>query len=192
MLLYLSCDIYAGHLYGNYIYDFFIPFLLIELIYDFIYYWWHYYGHKNEFLWKWVHYKHHEIIYPRYLDVYHMSLIETIFLRVSIVALHDIFGYSKYKLCTMVMIQHYIVFAEMMGHSGYTVNAADLLLSRYILSKFNMTIDAVHHDYHHQKCGTNYCKRLGVWDRIFGTFVDPKMPDIQHRGKGREFMMKKE
>jgi len=141
-----------------------------------IYYWWHYYGHKNQFLWKYVHAKHHEIIYPRYLDVYHMSLWETVFLRVSNFSLHALFRLSSTKMVTMIMIQHYMVFAEMMGHSGFTVNAEDVVLSRWILSQLGMTINVVHHDYHHQKCGTNYCKRLGIWDRVFGTFVDPKMP----------------
>merc|ERR1712048_261232 len=114
-----------------------------------------------------------EIQYPRYWDVYHMSMCETWFLRI--------------KLVTVVMIQHFILFIEFVGHSGFQLTAADVSLCRPIWSKTQVIgIDVVHHDYHHQMVGTNYSKRLGVWDRVFGTYYDPEiMPkDVECSGKG--------
>ena len=150
-----------NHLYSNYFFDFLIPCLVIEVVYDFIYFWWHYYGHKSKFLWKHIHSTHHEIQYPCYWDVYHMSMWETVFLRISIFLLHSQFGLLKNKLVTVVMIEHFILFIEFVGHSGCQLSASDVSLCRFLVSKCKyIGIDVVHHDYHHQMVGTNYCKRL--------------------------------
>lgn len=179
--------IIPNHLYSNYFFDFFIPCFVMEIVYDFIYYFWHYYGHKNKFLWKHIHCIHHEIKYPCYWDVYHMSMWETWFLRISIFLLHSWFGFLKNKLVTVVMIQHFILFIEFVGHSGCQLTAADVSLSRFFLSKVPyIGINVVHHDYHHQMVGTNYSKRLGIWDRVFGTFYDPQIVQTKVKKKSVE------
>ena len=167
-----------AHLIQNYIFDFVLPYFIFELVYDFMYYWWHYYGHKNRFLWDNIHSTHHIITLPRYLDVYHMSMAETLFIRATKWTVYYVFVYfGAIKLSTIVMINCYVLLVEFLGHSGFKIYAKDVCPLKCILHHCipGFVQDSDYHDFHHQKKARNYSKRLAIWDTVFGTMYDPKV-----------------
>ena len=86
-------------------------------------------------------------------------------------------SFSTFKLSTMVLVQNYVI-GELMGHAGFEPNLGKGdagSFARMFTNKMGLSLRAVHHDYHHQKCGTNYGKRLCLWDKVFGTHYNPKI-----------------
>ncbi len=171
------------HLYSytNFIFGFLVPLLFIEIVFDFFYYWWHYHGHKNRWVWKFIHSKHHEIKYPVYWDLYHNHFVDILVIRLIPFALYFVFSIATSKLSTMVLIEHYIILGELLGHAGFALDSIKNPTkdaggsSRFLTTQLGITMTTLHHDYHHQKCGTNYSKRLILWDKLFGSYYEPKI-----------------
>jgi len=177
------------HRMENVLFDFMIPFFMFEMCYDLFYYCWHYMCHRSKFLYTHVHYLHHEIKYTNYFtDVYHMSLYETVVIRVTNGILHNLFSFyffpflfgkqHVYKLTTRLMIQAYVEFVEFAGHAGLEINAKEVMFSRWCISWVSsnvfgsdITLNARQHDLHHQILKCNYSKRLAIWDKLFHTYV---------------------
>merc|ERR1712176_914057 len=68
----------------------------------------------------------------------------------------------------------YIVLDELLGHADSTLDSP----VQPVLYLFTMLgfpeYHARHHALHHTATKCNYGKRGGVWDFIFGTFVEPE------------------
>jgi sterol desaturase/sphingolipid hydroxylase (fatty acid hydroxylase superfamily) len=74
--------------------------------------------------------------------------------------------------CDSWVCHQYIVFTELMGHSGLRLNASPPSTMTWLWRFFDADLVIEDHDLHHRKGwkkSHNYGKQTRVWDRIFGT-----------------------
>lgn len=70
------------------------------------------------------------------------------------------------------MCQQWVVFIELMGHSGLRIHGAPPNVASWFLSIFDAELVIEDHDLHHRKgwrTSANYGKQTRLWDKAFGT-----------------------
>jgi len=160
-LLALFVDLQTGALPPWYI----ILGQIILFIYldDFLYYWLHRTMHRNKWLFRHIHAKHHRFMTPWAITGNYMHPVEFV-LTGSLALLGPLLLEAH-----IVTVWLWIAFRQWEaaeGHCGY-----DLPISptRYL----PFSDGALHHDYHHAKMHGNYGGFLPVADRLFGTYIKP-------------------
>lgn len=154
-------------------------FLIIELsvygvVLDFWFYWYHRLMHQTNALWKY-HRTHHLTKHPNPLltlyadheqEVIDIAFIPALtYITLKLVGLP--MGFYEWWYC-----HQFIVFAELLGHSGLRVHASAPNIITPLLIFLNMDLLIEDHDLHHRfgwKKSHNYGKQTRVWDKIFGT-----------------------
>ena len=186
---------------GNYVREYllFIPkSLVIELMFDFGHYWTHRYCHRNKILFKYVHHDHHTHSHPGPLSTYCQSHFDVLFTNILPWYVAMAFGPSL-TMWQYHLFVCYKTFIEVAGHSGFDTNAPSfpqLPLLPWICKKMNANTTIVlynkEHDWHHYKPTANFSKRFSIWDRIFGTYEQPKFHlRLQTRNNNKENKNKK-
>lgn len=151
---------------------YFIPISFIfELIFDFFHYWSHYYMHKNAFLYKHSHKKHHKFKYPIASTAFYQHSFDLLFTNVlpilgSLYVLSFFINISFHMFCIMNMYKTYI---EIGGHIGKKTAASSFPQCIWLPRIFGIELYTDDHDNHHSKNNCNYSKRFIIWDKLFGT-----------------------
>jgi sterol desaturase/sphingolipid hydroxylase (fatty acid hydroxylase superfamily) len=152
----------------------FLQFAALLYTIDFIQYVCHYAGHETEFLWKYVHSKHHQIHTPSALQCAYGSILSPTLGAALPVVL-------AYLLCQPHASVFYVVAANQVvsfgpyGHSGMQVPLIDVMLG-YGWLPFRATPRL--HDAHHRlsgKAATNLGTTIWLWDYLFGTLTTDRV-----------------
>ncbi|PLN80605.1 hypothetical protein BDW42DRAFT_110042 [Aspergillus taichungensis] len=141
---------------------------------DFWYYGFHRSMHETESLWKY-HRTHHLTKHPNPLLTAYADSVQEFFDIVGI----PLMTYGTMKLMGFPMgfyewwiCQQYVVFTEVLGHSGLRMQATAQNPWTWLLKLCGMELMLEDHDLHHRrgwKSSYNYGKQTRIWDRLFGT-----------------------
>ncbi|OLN89033.1 Alkylglycerol monooxygenase [Colletotrichum chlorophyti] len=147
------------------------------VILDFWFYWYHRLMHEVEYLWK-FHRTHHLTRHPNPLltlfadteqEVWDIAVIP--FLTWATMRLLGFsMGFYEWWFC-----QEYVIFTELIGHSGLRIYATTPTPLAWILRRLNCELVLEDHDLHHRKGwkrSGNYGKHTRLWDRLFGTCLE--------------------
>ncbi|KFY07134.1 hypothetical protein V492_07415 [Pseudogymnoascus sp. VKM F-4246] len=150
---------------------------LYGIVLDFWFYTYHRLMHEVGFLWKY-HRTHHLTKHPSPLLTLYADVEQEFFDIIGI----PLLTYFTLKLMGLPMgfydswvCHQYIVFTELMGHSGLRLNASPPSTLTWLLRIFDANLVIEDHDLHHRKGwkkSHNYGKQTLLWDRIFGTCGD--------------------
>ncbi|KAJ9298173.1 hypothetical protein DTO271G3_3778 [Paecilomyces variotii] len=150
---------------------------LYGIVLDFWYYWFHRAMHDVDGLWKY-HRTHHLTKHPNILLAAYADYEQEFFDMVVVPFL----TYTTLKLVGLPMTYYewwichqYIIFTEVMGHSGLRVHISATSTLSWLLDYLGWNIIIEDHDLHHRKGyrkSYNYGKQTRVWDRLFGTCHD--------------------
>jgi len=158
------------------------PWILLEIglygiVLDFYFYWYHRVMHETDFLWKY-HRTHHLTKHPNplmtlfadseqeFFDVIGVPMMTWATLRIMGLPM----GYYEWWIC-----HQYIVFTELVGHSGLRVFAHPPSTLGWFLELFDAQLCIEDHDLHHRKGwknSANYGKQTRLWDKLFGTCAE--------------------
>lgn len=141
---------------------------------DFWYYLFHRLVHESDRLWP-FHRTHHLTKHPNPLLTAYADHVQEFFDSVGI----PMMTYSTMKLLGFPMgfyewwiCQGYVVFTEVLGHSGLRIQTTAINPWTWFLRLFDMELMLEDHDLHHRrgwKSSYNYGKQTRVWDRLFNT-----------------------
>lgn len=148
--------------------------VLYSIVLDFFFYCYHRACHEVDWLWKY-HRTHHLTKHPNpVLSAYadeEQEMLEIVLIPMA--------TFLVLKACGFPMTFHdwwichsFLIFAEVIGHSGLRMVVSSPGLSRHILAPFNCHLLGEDHDIHHRKGyrkSYNYGKQTLLWDTIFGT-----------------------
>ena len=150
---------------------------LYGIILDFWFYWYHRLMHDVGSLWKY-HRTHHLTKRPNPLLTLYADHEQEFFDIAGI----PLMAYFSLKLMGLPMgfydwwvCHHYVMFAELAGHSGLRLHATPPSTLSWLLRMFDAELIIEDHDVHHRKGwrqSHNYGKQTRLWDRIFGTCHD--------------------
>lgn len=146
------------------------------LVLDFWYYCFHRAAHEMEGLWK-FHRTHHLTKHPNPLLTAYADYVQEFFDIVGVpfmtygtMKLMGIpIGFYEWWVC-----QQYVIFTEVLGHSGLRMEATAVNPWTWLLRLCDMELVIEDHDLHHRKGwrhSHNYGKQTRVWDRVFNTSV---------------------
>lgn len=149
---------------------------MYPLVIDFWYYIFHRSAHEIEHLWQ-FHRTHHLTKHPNPLLTAYADRVQEFI---------DIIGTPLITYCTMKLMgfpmgfyewwicQQYVVFTEVLGHSGLRMIATAVNPWTWLLRLCDMELVIEDHDLHHRtgwKNSHNYGKQTRVWDRLFNTSI---------------------
>lgn len=147
---------------------------IYAIILDFWFYWYHRLMHSTDSLWR-FHRTHHLTKHPTALLSSYSDHEQEFCDMVAIPCL----AYGTMKLMGFPMgfyewwvIMEYIVFTELIGHTGLRLEITTLSPLTFLLKMFDVELAVEDHDLHHRKGwkkSYNYGKQTRIWDRIFGT-----------------------
>ncbi|XP_044718816.1 fatty acid hydroxylase superfamily domain-containing protein [Hirsutella rhossiliensis] len=133
--------------------------------------------HEVASLWKY-HRTHHLTKHPNPLLTLYADTEQEFFDTLGI----PLLGYFSLKAMGLPMgyyewwvCHQYLVFAELVGHSGLRLYLPIPNTLNPLLCWFNCELIIEDHDLHHRKgwkSSGNYGKQTRLWDRIFGTCKD--------------------
>lgn len=148
---------------------------LYGIVLDFYFYWYHRMMHDNDGLWK-LHRTHHLTKHPNPLLTLYADEPQEFF----DIAVIPLLAWGTLKLMGMPMdfyawwiCSQYVVFSELVGHSGLRIHLIAPNPLSWLLEMFNCELIIEDHDLHHRtgwKKSHNYGKQTRLWDQIFGTF----------------------
>lgn len=148
---------------------------LYGIVLDFYFYWYHRVMHDNDHLWK-FHRTHHLTKHPNPLLTLYADEPQ------------EFFDIAVIPLCTWATLKaiglpmdfytwwicsQYIIFSELVGHSGLRIHLIAANPLSWLLEYFNCELVIEDHDLHHRtgwKKSHNYGKQTRLWDQVFGTF----------------------
>ncbi|KFY29533.1 hypothetical protein V493_02299 [Pseudogymnoascus sp. VKM F-4281 (FW-2241)] len=147
---------------------------LYGVVVDFWFYIYHRLMHDIGSLWKY-HRTHHLTKHPNPLLTLYADIEQEVFDIIGI----PLLAYLTLKLMGLPMgfydswvCHQYVVFSELLGHSGLRVHASAPSTLTWLLRLFDANLVIEDHDIHHRKgwkSSHNYGKQTRIWDRIFGT-----------------------
>lgn len=150
---------------------------LYSIILDFWFYWYHRLMHDIASLWKY-HRTHHLTKHPNPLLTLYADTEQEIFdiagiplMTYGTMRLFGLpIGFYEWWVC-----HQYVIFAELVGHSGLRLLVNPPSTITWLLKTFNADLVIEDHDLHHRhgwRSSANYGKQTRLWDRIFGTCRD--------------------
>ncbi|KAJ5890893.1 uncharacterized protein N7473_007121 [Penicillium subrubescens] len=149
---------------------------MYALTLDFWYYIFHRSAHESEHLWK-FHRTHHLTKHPNPLLTAYADKVQEF---IDVIGT-PVITYGTMKLMGFPMgfyewwvCQQYVVFTEVLGHSGLRMIATAVNPWTSLLKMFDMELLLEDHDLHHRKGwknSHNYGKQTRVWDRLFRTSI---------------------
>ncbi|XP_078540743.1 cholesterol 25-hydroxylase-like protein 1, member 2 [Lissotriton helveticus] len=134
------------------------------LLFDFQYFIWHLIHHKNRWLYKTFHARHHDYIAPFSLATQCLGGWELITVGFWTTANPILL---RCHLLTTWVFMLFHVYVSVEDHSGY-----DLPWSTSRLVPFGIYGGPTKHDMHHQKPMSNYAPHFAHWDKLFGTHAE--------------------
>lgn len=147
---------------------------LYSITVDFWFYWYHRLMHSVDPLWK-FHRTHHLTKHPHPMLGAYADHEQEFFDILGI----PLLAYGTLKLMGMPLsfyewyiCYQYVVFSEIIGHSGLRVHGGAPSTVNWILEYFDAELVIEDHDLHHRygwRQTHNYGKQTRLWDRIFGT-----------------------
>lgn len=153
------------------------------VVLDLWYYLLHRSAHESDLLWK-FHRTHHLTKHPNPLLTAYADKVQEFF---------DVVGVPLLTFGTMKLVgfpmgfyewwicQQYVVFTEVLGHSGLRIQVTAVNPWTWFLKLFDMDLMLEDHDLHHRKgwkSSYNYGKQTRVWDRLFNTCL-PRVEGTQ-------------
>lgn len=141
---------------------------------DFWFYWYHRLMHAVPPLWKY-HRTHHLTKHPHpllgaYAD-HEQELMDIMGIPLLAFATLKVVGlpmsFHEWYIC-----YQYVVFSEIIGHSGLRVHGGAPSTVNWILQIFDAELVIEDHDLHHRygwRKSHNYGKQTRLWDKVFGT-----------------------
>jgi len=155
------------------------PWIVVEIgfygvILDFFFYWYHRTMHEVDGLWQY-HRTHHLTKHPTPLltlmadheqEVFDIAIIPLLtFLTMKLIGFP--MGFYEFWIC-----QQYVVFSELVGHSGVRIYSRPPSTNTPIMKLFEAELLIEDHDLHHRqgyRKSMNYGKQTKLWDIVFGT-----------------------
>jgi sterol desaturase/sphingolipid hydroxylase (fatty acid hydroxylase superfamily) len=142
-----------------------VKILLAHLVSDFFLYWIHRGMHTNNFLWK-THQFHHSTE-----NLYWFSGFRTSFMHVFLFAFPQVL--VGFYLFHLTPFQLGVGFA--LGALSQLFSHANIHIPKFLPLHHVLVTPDFHHP-HHSQMGTqnkNFGSVFTIWDRLFGTYVDP-------------------
>lgn len=134
--------------------------LFIFIVYDFLCYWHHRLSHRWD--WLWISHKyHHSATEMNMLVTMRSHPLQVLFREKTLITF--LFGYLLFNNVFFVahMIVNVLSHSKLQSHFG--------VIGRYVV--ISPRYHHLHHDIHVEN--KNYSTGLVMWDRIFGTYLDP-------------------
>jgi len=165
----------------------FIPISFIfELIFDFF----HYLGHRalhSKYLYKYSHKVHHKFKHPITITSYYQDPLDLIITNsmptILAVSLTKCLSYRQFNLILM-----YKTIIEISGHCGKYLYPTSCFSQFVWLPKLlQIELYTDDHDLHHSLNNCNYAKRFSIWDKAFNTYkpslhlINNKLNKIYHK-----------
>jgi sterol desaturase/sphingolipid hydroxylase (fatty acid hydroxylase superfamily) len=144
-----------------------IRILIVHILSDFCLYWVHRLMHTNEFFWR-THQWHHSVE-----KMYWFAGFRTSVMHIFIYAIPQVF--LGFYLLKFNQIEIGIAFA--IGVFSNMFIHANLTIPRWLPLELVFVTPDFHHP-HHSQLGTqkkNFGNVFTLWDRLFGTYVDPRL-----------------
>lgn len=150
---------------------------LYSITVDFWFYWYHRLMHSVTPLWKY-HRTHHLTKHPHpllgayadheqeFMDIMGIPLMSYATLKLMGLPM----SFYEWYIC-----YQYVVFSEIIGHSGLRVHGSAPSTVNWLLELFDAELVIEDHDLHHRygwRKSHNYGKQSRLWDRVFGTCRD--------------------
>lgn len=144
-----------------------------EIVFDFGHYWMHRMLHSNATLYKSIHKKHHKFLHPSADVAFYINPIDLalsysvpITLAMFVIPLDK----SQFMWATA-----YLTYQEIGGHLGKKMAPTSSFAQCIWLPRtFDIELHTEDHDLHHSHFNYNYSKRFTLWDKVFGTYKQPK------------------
>lgn len=150
---------------------------LYGVVLDFWFYWYHRIMHEFDSLWN-IHRTHHLTKHPNPLLTLYadetQEIIDIVGIPLATILSLKAMGFPMGFYEVWVCLQ-YVVFAELLGHSGLRMHVTPPSPVSQLLIAANCELVTEDHDLHHRtgwKHSHNYGKQTRLWDRIFGTCID--------------------
>jgi exosortase len=152
--------------------------LLTFLLLDLWRYWEHRWFHQVPLLWR-LHLVHHSDTQIDVTTSERHHPLEFLLGTAVLMVLVSVFGLSAPALGLYLLTATVVA---LYSHANLRLPASvDRPLSRFLVTA---PVHAVHHSDLQPETDSNYGSVLTVWDRLFGTYVDPEHARIPHYGLG--------
>jgi Delta7-sterol 5-desaturase len=143
-----------------------IDVLVLFLGMDLLMYVFHISIHKT-FLYRWVHWLHHQYADPKPIDLFVLHPVETISFGALWLLVLIAYPASYWAVFSYLVLN--IIFG-VLGHTGAEPMSVRWQQNRLLKYFGNSTF----HFNHHQQEGYNFGFYTTIWDRMFGTFLPNK------------------
>eukprot|EP00040_Diaphanoeca_grandis_P017392 m.90563 g.90563 ORF g.90563 m.90563 type:complete len:297 (-) comp26410_c0_seq1:112-1002(-) len=160
----------------------FVLFQIELLLYidDFFLYWGHRVQHEVEFLWKRLHYYHHQVRTPTPISAVFIDTIDAT-LQASLPMVFAVLTVQPHP-ATMILFFGRRVSQNVMHHCGMEgFWPVEMFFFKFLPGRAKVS----HHDGHHRFCNhaahaKNYGEHTWVWDWMFGTLTNrtPKSKQV--------------
>lgn len=149
---------------------FLVASFIFEVIFDLCHYWCHRLSHMYMYR---FHKIHHIDVYTHSLSTYVMHPID--FICVYVIPFSVAYNILKDYIdpFTYSLITIYLTYQEIAGHLGKEMRPTSSFAQCIWLPRLlGIELYTEDHDLHHRKLHCNYGKRLSLWDKVFGTYLD--------------------
>lgn len=149
----------------------FIPMSFVfELLFDFFYFWAHFWFHLTRCPW---HKDHHESVNLMPLIAFHHHPLDEIFSKLIPFLLTQRIIHLVYPMSALeiALLATYKVYIEIMGHiSCSSKRTCSFPQCIWLPRALGIELYADDHALHHRQTGCNFAKRFTLWDRAFETY----------------------
>jgi sterol desaturase/sphingolipid hydroxylase (fatty acid hydroxylase superfamily) len=161
------------------IWNFFAQMALVVIFDDTYFYFFHKLLHKNKFLYRHIHSKHHAACAPYPLEFLYVHPLEHIFGSVGAI-IGFVIAYFIFGSINIYVFWGYYLFRtlhETHIHSG---------IKSDIFHWMPFYGSNQHHDDHHAKLHGNYASTLSFWDWALGTKIEKKEEPKAHSSEKKQ------
>jgi len=170
----------AGEIESGWVHELQLPIavetLLVFLIFDFWRYWEHRVFHEVPLLWR-VHLVHHSDTYVDITTSERHHPFEALIASFTALFLVFALGFSAQAFAIYLAIATLFV---LFSHANIVLSEGLDKSLRFLV--VTPAVHAVHHSDYPAETNSNYGTVLMIWDRLFGTYVDPTHAKIPHFG----------
>lgn len=143
--------------------------LCFELIFDLFHYATHWYCHRNAWLYRNVHKRHHLHLHPCALSTFEQDGLDVCLTNFLPMCVTIAIG-PRFTLFQLHLQFVYKTYVEVAGHCGLDVQGSSFPQAPMLHEASGVCLEVHDHDLHHTHPHWNFAKRFSVWDKLFGTF----------------------
>jgi sterol desaturase/sphingolipid hydroxylase (fatty acid hydroxylase superfamily) len=154
---------------------YFIPISFVfEIIFDFF----HYLGHRalhHKSIYKYLHKKHHKFNHPTSIITFYQDPIDLVITNSipTILAVLFMPRVSRFQFHLLIVYKNFIEIGGHVGNVSFPTSSFPQCI--WLPKLLQIELYTEDHDLHHSENNCNYSKRFSLWDKVFGTYsIDSK------------------